>query len=232
MTAASARLSFGSVLLPLFPLPNVVHFPGTRLPLHVFEPRYRRMILDLLARPAEERRIGMLLVARPLEGGEAEMLEPGCAGRLIRHVPLADGRSDILLEGEFRFAVEEEIPGLAYRRAWVRRLDETIPLLEAERAESLHHELSQLIVRLAREAGDRAPLPARELADFSDPSTLPALASRLAAGLDVPALRKQSLLAEPPLARAEELAGILRARLKLLGALAPFRHLAAAAERN
>jgi ATP-dependent Lon protease len=220
------------VLLPLFPLPNVVHFPGTRLSLHIFEPRYRQMLLDLLARPAEERRIGMLLVARPLEGGEPEILEPGCAGKVIRHDPLPDGRSNIVLEGEFRFAIEEELPGLAYRRAWVRRLDETMPLLDAERAESVHRELSALLVRLARAAGDNAPVAARELAGFADPRSLPALANQLASRLDVPALRKQSLLADPPLARAEELAGILRARLRLLDALAPYRHLASAAAQN
>ncbi len=232
MTGGRARLSSAGVLLPLFPLPNVVHFPGTRLPLHIFEPRYRRMILDLLAQPAAERRIGMMLVARPLEGGEPEILEPGCAGRLVAHEPLADGRSNIVLEGEFRFAIEEELSGLPYRRAWVRRLADDVALLEAENAERLHGELVSLALRVARAAGDKAPLAARELAGFADPRALAGLANQLAARLDLPALRKQSLLAEPPLARAGELAGILRARLRLLDALAPFRHLAAAAERN
>lgn len=216
----------------LFPLASVVLFPRVRTPLHIFEPRYRRLILDLLAQPAAERRIGMLLVARPLEGGDTEILEPGCAGRLVAHEPLADGRSNIVLEGEFRFAIEEELAGLPYRRAWVRRLDDDVALLEAESAERLHRELTTLALRLAREAGDKAPLAARELAGFADSRALAGLANQLAARLDLPALRKQSLLAEPPLARAEELAGILRARLKLLDALAPFRHLAAAAERN
>ena len=39
----------GEFLLPLFPLPNLVFFPRTRLPLHVFEPRYRKMITDAVA---------------------------------------------------------------------------------------------------------------------------------------------------------------------------------------
>jgi len=59
------------------------------------------------------------------------------------------------------------------------------------------------------------------------PGHLVPLTNRLAAGLDLPPLRKQMLLAEAPLARAEEIAGILRSRLKLLASLRPFRHLGA-----
>jgi len=44
-------------LLPLFPLPNVVFFPKTRLPLHVFEPRYRQMVADAMS---NDERIGMI----------------------------------------------------------------------------------------------------------------------------------------------------------------------------
>ena len=40
----------GEFLLPLFPLPNLVFFPNTRLPLHVFEPRYRQLVADVLER--------------------------------------------------------------------------------------------------------------------------------------------------------------------------------------
>ena len=46
-------------LLPLFPLPNVVLFPGGLLPLHIFEPRYRAMAADAIA---SDRRIGMVLL--------------------------------------------------------------------------------------------------------------------------------------------------------------------------
>jgi Lon protease-like protein len=49
----------GEFLLPLFPLPNLVFFPETRLPLHVFEPRYRQLVSDALAR---EKRFGIVLL--------------------------------------------------------------------------------------------------------------------------------------------------------------------------
>jgi Lon protease-like protein len=221
----------GSVLLSLFPLPNVVHFPGTRLPLHVFEPRYRALIADLLALPADERRIGVLLSARSSGGSGVDLLEPGCAGRLIEHEPLEDGRSNIVLEGEFRFVIDREVGGRPYRRALVRPLCEEPPLVDAERGERLQREIVALLADLVRASPDRSPL---DLAALGGSARLPAhvLANRLADQLDLPALRKQMLLAEEPLDRAREVAGILRSRVTLLRTLAPYRHLAPFADTN
>ncbi len=220
------------IVLPLFPLPDVVHFPGTELPLHIFEPRYRQLVAELLEAPAAERRIGMIFVHRDRESGEAGLVEPGCAGLLVAHEPLEEGRSNIVLAGEFRFVVERELPGKPYRRALVRMLDDEVPLLQAERAEELSREISGLAVAVARESGDRFPVDLAGLAGLGRPERLQALTNRLAAGLDLPVLRKQSLLAEPPLERAEQVAGILRSRMKVLSSLRPYRHLAAAAEHN
>ncbi|MBI3455520.1 MAG: LON peptidase substrate-binding domain-containing protein [Candidatus Rokubacteria bacterium] len=61
--------------IPIFPLPDVVFFPETVLPLHVFEPRYRRMIADcLVVQPANRAgKIGL----RGSGAGQAEKLGPG-----------------------------------------------------------------------------------------------------------------------------------------------------------
>ncbi|KAB2968333.1 MAG: ATP-dependent protease, partial [Thermoanaerobaculia bacterium] len=136
------------LVLPLFPLPDVVHFPATRLPLHIFEPRYREMVADLLARPAGERRVGMILAAPDPATGAAALLQPGCAGRLVEHEPLADGRSNIVLEGEFRFEVEALLDGRPWRRARVRALEERLPAVEHERASRLETELAALVTAL------------------------------------------------------------------------------------
>jgi len=220
------------LVLPLFPLPDVVHFPGTRLPLHIFEPRYREMVAELLARPAAERRVGMILAAPDPATGATELYEPGCAGRLVEHEPLADGRSNIVLEGEFRFEIEGLVEGRPYRRARVRPLADGVPAVEHERVSRLESELARLVAAVAAAAGAAFPIDLGTLAGLGSPGSLAPLANRLAAGLDLPALRRQSLLAEPLLERAEQVAGILRSRLKVLGFLAPFRHLADAARSN
>ena len=218
-------------LLPIFPLPGVVHFPGTELPLHIFEPRYRELVAELLERPPAERLIGMMLLDADPETGAPTLLEPGCAGRLIGHEPLADGRFDIVLRGEFRFRLGRELPGRSFRRALVDPLEERVPLVEQERAERLEREIFELVAAVGRQSARALPVDPAALAG-GDGRGLAALVNRLAAGLDLPALRKQSLLAEAPLERAEQLAGILRSRLKLVTSLGPFRHLAAAAPLN
>jgi len=217
------------VLLPLFPLPNVVLFPSTRLPLHVFEPRYRKLVADLLLLPEHEREIGIVLSLPSDEG--VDLVEPGCAGRLISHEPLADGRSNIVLEGLYRFTIEQEVEGEPYRRAEIQKLGEPLGGLDVDRVDELREEILSLISSLADvTAGGQIDLDSlRGLGRIDD---LPTIVNRLAAGLDLPPLRKQSLLAEAPLARAAEMAGILRSRVRLLRSLAPFRHLAANSQLN
>lgn len=102
-----------SGILPLFPLPNVVLFPGQLLPLHIFEPRYRQMVADALA---AERYIGMVLW-RP--GVTPDIPTIACMGKITHHVPLPDGRSNILLQGIARVRIEKELDGKPYRRARV-----------------------------------------------------------------------------------------------------------------
>jgi Lon protease-like protein len=113
-------------IIPLFPLPNVVLFPHMTLPLHVFEPRYRKMAADALA---THRTIGMVLLRPGWEGdyeGRPPVFERGCAGRIIRSEPRPDGRMDIVLEGATRFRIREEHAGEPYRLASVTAIPEQI----------------------------------------------------------------------------------------------------------
>src|SRR5690606_24458715 len=75
-----------------------------QLPLHIFEPRYRAMISDALAR---DRCIGMIQPQRPLE--DAPLFEIGCLGRIGEVEALPDGRFNIILEGEARFRILREL---------------------------------------------------------------------------------------------------------------------------
>lgn len=94
----------GPVRLSIFPLTGAVLYPGLQLPLHIFEPRYRAMVKDALAR---DRRIGMIQPQRPEEG--APLFSLGCVGKIIDVEALDDGRFNLVLEGEARFRVLREL---------------------------------------------------------------------------------------------------------------------------
>ena len=103
--------------LPLFPLPGVVLFPGTLLPLHVFELRYRALVADALG---GERMIGMAMIdpASP-DVDPPRLLTLGGAGRIVEEERLEDGRYNIVLEGAWRFRIRGEVPSSPYRIATV-----------------------------------------------------------------------------------------------------------------
>lgn len=90
--------------LSIFPLTGAVLFPGLQLPLHIFEPRYRAMVKDALAR---DRRIGMIQPQRAEEG--APLFNVGCVGKIIDVEALEDGRFNLVLEGEARFRLVHEL---------------------------------------------------------------------------------------------------------------------------
>jgi len=108
--------------IPLFPLPNVVLFPHMPMPLHVFEPRYRKMVDDALR---GHQVIGMALLQpgwEPEYLGRPAIYPVGCAGRIEQCEPVENGRYNILLRGLSRFRVLEEEDGEPYRLAAIEPL--------------------------------------------------------------------------------------------------------------
>ncbi len=90
--------------LSIFPLTGAILFPGLQLPLHIFEPRYRAMVGDALAR---DRRIGMIQPQDTREG--APLFQVGCVGKIEDVETSQDGRYNIVLSGEARFRVLREL---------------------------------------------------------------------------------------------------------------------------
>jgi len=88
--------------LSIFPLPGALLFPGMQLPLHLFEPRYRAMISDAMAR---DRRIGMI---QP-RGDDGELYQIGCVGKIAEVEALEDGRYNVILEGVSLFRIVREL---------------------------------------------------------------------------------------------------------------------------
>jgi uncharacterized protein len=104
-------------IVPVFPLPTVVFFPETYLPLHIFEPRYREMIHDTSDRG---QCIGMALLKEGWEDqyDERPPIYPvGCVGRIISSHKLNDGRYNIVLQGLHRCTYEERAVSTPYRQA-------------------------------------------------------------------------------------------------------------------
>jgi Lon protease-like protein len=107
--------------LPLFPL-HVVLFPGRPLPLHVFEPRYRRMLADCLE---GDRTFGVVAIRAGREtGDEAEIFRVGTMARIVRVEQLEDGRANLITVGTDRFQILEQLPAEPYRRAVVEHLED------------------------------------------------------------------------------------------------------------
>ena len=90
--------------ISIFPLPGAILFPGMQLPLHIFEPRYRSLVKDALAR---DRRIGMIQPQRAEEG--APLFSVGCLGKIGEIEALDDGRFNLILEGVARFRLISEL---------------------------------------------------------------------------------------------------------------------------
>ena len=94
----------------IFPLPGAILFPGLQLPLHVFEPRYKALIKDALAR---DRLIGMIQPRVSLKNMGAEegapLYQVGCIGKIGEFEALDDGRFNLVLEGQARFRIVREL---------------------------------------------------------------------------------------------------------------------------
>jgi Lon protease-like protein len=203
-------------LLPIFPLPNLVFFPQTRIPLHVFEPRYRRLIADVVE---SDQRFGVVLL-RP--GWEADYFGAppvhvcGTMGRIEHTVALDDGRYNIVLFGETRFRIIDEVAREPYRTVRVT----TWPQIERDPTEAYAQrtwlaELSQQYLRF---------FPEQEGVPEVETAGLEALTNALIMALQLDVGEKQRLLeTDDIVARAEEVAGELQGRIESLQFLAPFR---------
>jgi Lon protease-like protein len=204
--------------LPLFPLPLVL-FPGAPLPLHIFEPRYRRMLADCLA---GDREFGIVYL--PPNVGERDLASGrvGCVARIDDSVTLDDGRSNVLVTGGARFAldgfVECEMP---YHVARVRDYTD-VPeddLQIAAAAARVRH-LFGRVGRAARElADDRTPVP-------SLPDDGARVSFAVASHIDLdPSARQRLLESRSPTERLDELERLLA------GAVAPLERRATVHER-
>lgn len=205
----------GEFLLPLFPLPNLVFFPHTRLPLHVFEPRYRQMVQEVLE---AEQRFGIVLLQRGWESeyfGAPAVHATGTMGTIEHSVLLDDGRFNIIVRGDVRFRILSEVSQAPYRTARVIAEPETAPV---EEAAMQHDWLADLSREYMQYLPDQTAVPEIETV------TLAALTNALIMSLNLDVEEKQQLLEmDDVAARAGRIGTELANRIETLRFLAPFR---------
>jgi Lon protease-like protein len=198
--------------LAIFPLPNIVLFPGALLPLHIFEERYRRMTSDALA---GDRSIGMVLL-RPDAATDEDppaVFPVGCLGRITRANRLKDGRYLIILRGESRFRIRSEIAcDLPYRIVSGIPFDDRSRL--GEDAEGrLHAECGLVESVFLSIAGRSRPEAVAELRNWIRQSDPLDFVHTVAFGLDLTPVEKQSVLEQDdPVERARTLRLLLEFR--------------------
>ena len=106
--------------LPVFPLPRVVFFPGSVLPLHLFEPRYRAMVEACIESGSLAMAVALLQPGFEADyEGRPPIFPVAGAGRIVEHQRNDDGTFDIILQGITRVRLEEsaEEPERPFRMA-------------------------------------------------------------------------------------------------------------------
>ncbi len=175
--------------VPIFPLPTVVLFPRLRVPLHIFEPRYRQMTEQVLR---GDNQIGMVTVLPDCVdkmSGDPPVYEIGCAAIIRDADRLPDGRYNIVIEGTRRFRLVDEHPrssNLLYRVADVEFIDEP----EATNLTALRVRVTEQVDRIARLLGNSDGVPPDAFDALDDETFTHSLAN----GFNFAAGEKQGLL--------------------------------------
>jgi uncharacterized protein len=211
-----APLPEGEFLLPLFPLPNIVFFPHTRLPLHVFEPRYRQMVRDVLE---ADQRFGIVLLKSGWEAdyyGAPAVHSIGTLGTIEQAVPLEDGRFSIIVRGDVRVRILDEVTRVPYRTA--RVIADPEHAREPKEAYAQREWLADISRQYLHYLPEQTAVPEIETVG------LDALANALIMSLNLDNEEKQKLLEESDvIARAEKIGSELSGRIESLRFLSGYR---------
>ena len=204
------------ITIPVFPLPTTVFYPGTPLPLHIFEPRYREMTADALE---GKRTIGMVLLKPNWEEDyfdKPQIFSAGCVGDIQKVIKHPDGKYNFTLMGLRRFRIIKEEEGKPYRQAKIELLEEKNEqdIFEDrpnERRENLIENFRKFI-GLIPEGNSKKKEP-----DWNLGAKLSEFVDRFAYQLDLSLEQKQSFLEEQDvLKRADFLHSFLKMKTDLI----------------
>ena len=200
--------------LHLFPLGTVL-YPGSLLPLHIFEARYRRMVTELLDQSEGRRRFGVVAIRTGREAwdeGLSDVYDVGCTAVLQRVEAYHDGRYDILCIGESRFRLSDLDTSSDLLSGTAEMLPDSNSIHSAALAGKVGRLFSRYLVALRAAGGIHHEDDDEELPP--DPT---ALSYFVADGMILDVTDKQALLAAPSTdARLELALGYLRREAALV----------------
>jgi ATP-dependent Lon protease len=177
--------------LPLFPLEDVVLFPHSMIPLHIFEARYRKMVRDVLGSNRLVA-ISLQLEKESLEEGNIpRVANVASVGELVLAQELPDGRFNLVVRGRARIGIDEELPSdEPYRLIAAHEIPDD-PAIEATDIDEADAALRALVTGLAESIPDGGELLKHVAAAQDTPA---ALANVVAASLIADAKARQRLL--------------------------------------
>jgi uncharacterized protein len=210
------------MIVPLFPLPNVVLFPKTPVPLYVFEEKYRTMIREVIEGNKE---LVIALLKPGLESGHSgiSVVHPvACLGRIETHEELEDGKYNIVVVGVQRVRIIREVQHTPYQMVEVESIEDPEYGALTEDLMVNHNLLGELFAKfteLATGANQHA-LDLMPQLDFES------LVNMVAMTLNLAIEQKQTLLEIDDLSeRCDMLVPILQQQLETLEIVRRFEHL-------
>ncbi|MEM7584446.1 MAG: LON peptidase substrate-binding domain-containing protein [Acidobacteriota bacterium] len=198
-------------IIPVFPLTGALLLPGGRLPLHIFEERYRNMVEDALE---GDRAIGIIQPfgkapqtysedtsddSEDAEEEDPELYDVGCVGLIERWERLPDGRYIMLLRGVRRFTISEELP----QERGYRRVAASFEAFAVDSDDVEADVVPDQLMGALRQFAEAHKVPL-ELDRLEELSGL-ALLNSIAMALPFPPAEKQALLEAPDVNQRHEL---------------------------
>lgn len=210
------------MIVPLFPLPNVVLFPKTPVPLYIFEEKYRTMIRDAVAGDKE------LVIALLKSGSEssysniAAVHSVACLGRIETYEELEDGKYNIVVVGTHRVRIIREVQHSPYQLVEVDTIEDVEHEAHPPELAERHNHLGSLFAKFT-ELATGVNQQAMELMPQMD---FESLVNMVAMTLNLAIDQKQALLEiDEPSERCDVLIPILQQQLETLMLVRKFEHI-------
>ncbi len=210
------------MIVPIFPLPNVVLFPKTLVPLHIFEEKYRIMTREALA---GDKRIAMVLLRDVWEAEHKKysaMHDIACLGKIETYEELDDGKYNIVIVGIHRVRVIREVQSSPYRLVEVEKLHDSVYDDQAAEIIERRNHLGGLFARFTELviSGKHHKAELVPQLDFE------ALVNMVAATLNLPVEQKQVLLEMDDITRrCDVLMPILQKQLESMVLVRKYEHI-------